>query len=573
MLNVDFQVSVIIPVYNAEKYLRKAVASAVLIEEVGEVILIEDKSPDNALDLCHALVAEYDKVTLFQHPDKGNHGAGASRNLGIEKASCTYISFLDADDYYLPSRFIKDKEVFESREDCEGVYNAVGTHFYSQEAKQDFYDKGFAYQETLTLSGAVGPDELFSVLFSRHPHVKGEFHTNGITLKKTVFNKVGVFHTKLRLRQDIHLWRRLAGFCNLYAGELSEPVAIRVIHASNRMTNTQDHYQYFEVWWRSLKDEFRKNRLHKAKLDIFEQAYYNHYSASPNKLKAITSLLSNTIKKPKIIIESNGFFDFNFWRVFGKNKFSVHIISAKNMAIMYGRKKYQRANQLSKSKIYITKKFKSFHPIIPLGCDCHAAYLLDKMALRKKSYPFDWLNTQPLVGFNYINTQIETKFKNFLQHLEVNTRGHVISNHYPTTEFMHNYDLIQNGTSFNMLSRRAKRFLDDYQTKKQHFLYGLPLKALSSEKNVDNFKNSILEFIEKLYSSQLVYIYLTYEENPGDLTYYKYLNQSCNSAQVRFVLFERKISQGPWGNEKEYPKLIEKFKIKGYYYPSYKIVN
>ena len=47
----DFEVSVITPVYNAENFLRKAVESAVNLEEVGEIILIEDQSPDNALAL------------------------------------------------------------------------------------------------------------------------------------------------------------------------------------------------------------------------------------------------------------------------------------------------------------------------------------------------------------------------------------------------------------------------------------------------------------------------------------------------------------------------------------------
>ena len=131
-----FKVSVIIPVYNAEAYLRKAVESAVNLVEVGEIILIEDRSPDNALVLAKKLEQEFDKVKLFQHPDKKNHGAGASRNLGIEKAACEYIAFLDADDYYLPNRFVKDKLVFETHDNCDGVYSAVGTHFYTPEAKK-----------------------------------------------------------------------------------------------------------------------------------------------------------------------------------------------------------------------------------------------------------------------------------------------------------------------------------------------------------------------------------------------------------------------------------------------------
>ena len=66
----SFKISVIIPVYNAESYLRKAVQSAVNLVEVGEIILIEDQSPDNALVLAKKLEQEFEKVKLFLHPDK-----------------------------------------------------------------------------------------------------------------------------------------------------------------------------------------------------------------------------------------------------------------------------------------------------------------------------------------------------------------------------------------------------------------------------------------------------------------------------------------------------------------------
>ena len=325
-----FKVSVIIPIYNAEIYLRKALESAVILCEVGEVILIEDASPDNALAVALELEQEFEKVKLFQHPDKGNHGAGASRNLGIQKASCEYIAFLDADDYYLPNKFVKDKLVFETHDNCDGVYSAVGTHFYSQEAKNDFFEKGFGYQEILTVTGAVAPNALFSVLFNRHEKIKGEFHTNGITLKKSVFEKVSYFNTALKLSQDIHLWRRLAGFCNLYPGEIVTPTAMRGIHASNRMTKVEDHKQYLNIWWKSLKKEFKTKHLEESKYKIFEQAYFYYLANQPNKAVAVVSILRNVLKYPRIIKEAYGDFDFNFWKVFGKNWLTLRIISFKN---------------------------------------------------------------------------------------------------------------------------------------------------------------------------------------------------------------------------------------------------
>ena len=132
------KISVIIPVYNAEKYVSQAVKSALQFEEVYEVVLVEDKSPDNALQVCRELAENNSRVKLYQHPDQGNHGAGASRNLGIEKSEGDFISFLDADDYYLPNRFDAEKELFKNN-DVDGVYGAIGVHYYSEKAKEQYY--------------------------------------------------------------------------------------------------------------------------------------------------------------------------------------------------------------------------------------------------------------------------------------------------------------------------------------------------------------------------------------------------------------------------------------------------
>jgi glycosyltransferase involved in cell wall biosynthesis len=68
-------ISVIIPVYNASEFLEKAVDSALQFEEVKEIVLVEDKSTDNSLEICQKLVLKDSRIKLYQHPDKGNHGA------------------------------------------------------------------------------------------------------------------------------------------------------------------------------------------------------------------------------------------------------------------------------------------------------------------------------------------------------------------------------------------------------------------------------------------------------------------------------------------------------------------
>jgi hypothetical protein len=105
---------------------------------------------------------------------------------------------------------------------------------------------------------------------------------------------------------------------------------MRGIHASNRMTKVEDHKQYLNIWWKSLKKEFKTKHLEESKYKIFEQAYFYYLANQPNKAVAVVSILRNVLKYPRIIKEAYGDFDFNFWKVFGKNWITLRLISFKN---------------------------------------------------------------------------------------------------------------------------------------------------------------------------------------------------------------------------------------------------
>lgn len=88
--------SVIIPVYNAEKYLQ-ATLDSVLNQDCDdfEVILVEDGSDDGSGTLCDSLASHSEKIKVIH---KANGGVSSARNAGIEAASGKYITFIDADD-------------------------------------------------------------------------------------------------------------------------------------------------------------------------------------------------------------------------------------------------------------------------------------------------------------------------------------------------------------------------------------------------------------------------------------------------------------------------------------------
>lgn len=96
--------SIIVPIYNASKYLNRCIDSILnqgLSENNYEVILINDGSTDNSLSICNSYADT--KPSIIKVIDKPNEGVAATRNCGINHAQGKYIYFIDADDYLIPN--------------------------------------------------------------------------------------------------------------------------------------------------------------------------------------------------------------------------------------------------------------------------------------------------------------------------------------------------------------------------------------------------------------------------------------------------------------------------------------
>lgn len=287
--NNIFNVSVIIPVYNAEKYLQKAVDSALQLKEVKEVILIEDNSPDNALEVCNHLVNEDSRVKLFIHPNGENRGAGASRNLGIKMATCQFIAFLDADDWYLPNRFAAEKVLFKNKE-VDGVYGATG--FYYQERNT------FDLEKLTTISENIQSNNL---LFEALKANGGRFTTDAITIRKSLLNETGLFDVNLKLHQDSELFSKLIYFGNLVAGIVDKPIAYRRVHNENRITN-RNRKTALMYNTKMLANFVNYKNVDKQVFRILFISYIITKTEFNSNLLRLFLILREIIKQPKLIL-------------------------------------------------------------------------------------------------------------------------------------------------------------------------------------------------------------------------------------------------------------------------------
>lgn len=91
------KVSIVIPVYNVESYLRQCIDSVLNQSYQNlELVLVDDGSKDSSPAICDEYAAKDSRVVVVH---KANGGAAAARNDGIRKATGDYVTFLDSDDY------------------------------------------------------------------------------------------------------------------------------------------------------------------------------------------------------------------------------------------------------------------------------------------------------------------------------------------------------------------------------------------------------------------------------------------------------------------------------------------
>ena len=142
---MDESISVIVPVFNGEKSIKRCIHSILLSSFSNlEIILIDDGSTDNSGNLCDSLANEDDRVFVYHLK---NSGVSKARNFGVSKAKGKYLAFIDCDDYITDDYFLElYKNITENQSDLAigSIANVYGTkisYVYSQESVIKLTDK------------------------------------------------------------------------------------------------------------------------------------------------------------------------------------------------------------------------------------------------------------------------------------------------------------------------------------------------------------------------------------------------------------------------------------------------
>lgn len=224
-------VSVVIPSYNAERWIKSTLDSVLAQTHSDiEIIVVDDGSTDDTV----AVISEFfPSVKLITQT---NSGVAAARNKGIENASGEWIAFLDADDIWLPNKVQDQLELLATEPDAQMTYSAW--HVWPSQNPTPDSDLLFYLQNVTNENDFSGPSGWI------YPELLEDCYvwTSTVLAKKTLFEKIGKFDVTLKVGEDYDLWLRASQTTKIL--RVAKPHALYRIHPTSLTKKTPlENYQ------------------------------------------------------------------------------------------------------------------------------------------------------------------------------------------------------------------------------------------------------------------------------------------------------------------------------------------
>ena len=188
------KVSIIIPVYNTEAYLRECLdcAAGQTLREI-EIICVDDGSTDSSPAILREYAAADDRFVVLT---KKNGGQSSARNMAIEAARGEYVFFFDSDDRILPE-MCEELYSAASADRLDNVYFNASVFFESTEVERDNQNYVDYYTRTGSYPGVMSGRELFTKMQNAHDYLPSpclQFVRRGLLLDRDIRFREGIVH-------------------------------------------------------------------------------------------------------------------------------------------------------------------------------------------------------------------------------------------------------------------------------------------------------------------------------------------------------------------------------------------
>lgn len=215
--------SIIIPLYNKEKHIKRTINSILQqTYQQFEIIVVDDGSTDSSYQ--EVLDIKDSRIKLYK---KQNEGVSSARNYGIQKSTYEYIGLLDADDVWKPS-------FLESISKLIYKYPQAGAYATSYEFIRTNSVQTAKLNINLKAEQSAIVDYFMGAL--KQPLITA----SSVVIPKHVFEKIGMFSVDINKGEDLEMWCRIA--LNYEIAFLNSSLASYYLDADNRSTTTVTNY-------------------------------------------------------------------------------------------------------------------------------------------------------------------------------------------------------------------------------------------------------------------------------------------------------------------------------------------
>lgn len=237
------KVSIIVPIYNVEKYLDRCMMSLLsqTLKDI-EIIMVDDGSPDNCPNLCDEYKKKDSRVKVVH---KKNEGLGYARNSGLDVASGEYVAFVDSDDFVEDSMYAKLYNAAVS----EKADVAYCNHFIFHTATNHVGTPYAPVEESITFRGSEVVDEVMKNMIASAPEATTE-RKYYMSVWRGIFRRSVIGDLRFESERDY----------------LSEDIIyqVAVLQCASVVTFVHDRLYYYRENEISLTHAYRKDRVEKS---------------------------------------------------------------------------------------------------------------------------------------------------------------------------------------------------------------------------------------------------------------------------------------------------------------------
>ena len=215
------KVSIIIPVYNTEKYLKRCMDSitAQTLKEL-EIIIVDDGSKEPCAALCDELAKADSRIKVIH---KKNAGSGYARNTGLEYATGEYVGFVDSDDYINPDMYqsLYDSAVKYDADLVLSGYNFVGGNTFASDDEclpKEYFDKDTLFENEDIKKLILG-------IIGALPHEPDDSRY-GVSVWKNIFRNSLIQEHKIEFMSEREMLSEDMVYCVDFAKRIKRAVGI-----------------------------------------------------------------------------------------------------------------------------------------------------------------------------------------------------------------------------------------------------------------------------------------------------------------------------------------------------------